>query len=106
MPGWIDTHIHATWYFNKDGRYEQGPGRGAVTTPQQAALYAEANMYATLMGGFTAVPKRGCGARRRSAGHDRIGRAARPTAFDVNRADPEMGAAAIPAKYLRHGEWV
>jgi len=57
MPGWIDTHIHATWYFNKDGRLEQGPGRGAnaVTTPQQAALYAEANMYATLMGGFTTV---------------------------------------------------
>jgi imidazolonepropionase-like amidohydrolase len=57
MPGWIDTHIHATWYFNKDGRYETGPGRGpnAVTTPQQAALYAEANMYATLMGGFTTV---------------------------------------------------
>jgi imidazolonepropionase-like amidohydrolase len=55
MPGWIDTHVHATWYFNKDGRYEQGPGRGAVTTPQQAALYAEANMYATLMGGFTTV---------------------------------------------------
>jgi hypothetical protein len=48
---------HATWYFNKDGRYEQGPGRGAnaVTTPQQAALYAEGNMYATLMGGFTTV---------------------------------------------------
>jgi imidazolonepropionase-like amidohydrolase len=57
MPGWIDTHIHATWYFNKDGRYETGPGRGpnAVTTPQQAALYAEGNMYATLMGGFTTV---------------------------------------------------
>lgn len=57
MPGWIDTHIHATWYFNKDGRYETGPGRGAnpVTTPQQAALYAEANLYATLMGGFTTV---------------------------------------------------
>ncbi len=55
MPGWIDTHVHATWYFNKDGRYETGPGRGGVTTPQQAALYAEANMFATLMGGFTTV---------------------------------------------------
>lgn len=55
MPGWIDTHIHATWYFNKEGRYEQGPGRGGITTPQQAALYAEANMYSTLMGGFTTV---------------------------------------------------
>jgi imidazolonepropionase-like amidohydrolase len=54
MPGWIDTHIHATWYFNADGRLEQG-GRGAKSTPQQAALYAAANLYATLMGGFTTV---------------------------------------------------
>jgi imidazolonepropionase-like amidohydrolase len=54
MPGWIDTHIHATWYFNKEGRYEAG-GRGSKSTPQQAALYAAANLYATLMGGFTTV---------------------------------------------------
>ncbi len=54
MPGWIDTHVHPTWYFNKDGRFEQG-GPGAKSTPQQAALYAEANLYATLMGGFTTV---------------------------------------------------
>lgn len=54
MPGWIDTHIHATWYFNRDGRLELG-GRGAKSTPQQAALYAAANLYATLMGGFTTV---------------------------------------------------
>jgi imidazolonepropionase-like amidohydrolase len=54
MPGWIDTHVHATWYFNQDGRLEQG-GRGAKSTPQQAALYAAANLYATLMGGFTTV---------------------------------------------------
>src|SRR5215475_9788476 len=45
MPGWIDTHVHPTWYFNADGRLEQG-GRGAKSTPQQAALYAEANLYA------------------------------------------------------------
>jgi len=55
MPGWIDTHVHPTWYFNRDGRLEQGPGRGGRTTPQQAALYAAANLYATLMGGFTTV---------------------------------------------------
>ncbi len=54
MPGWIDTHIHATWYFNQDGRLEQG-GRGSKSTPQQAALYATANLYSTLMGGFTTV---------------------------------------------------
>jgi imidazolonepropionase-like amidohydrolase len=54
-PGWIDTHSHITWYFNKDGRFEQGPGRGAKTTQAQAVLYAEANAYATLMGGFTTI---------------------------------------------------
>lgn len=55
MPGLIDTHVHATWYFNREGRLEQGPGRGAKSTPEQAALFAEANMYATLQGGFTTV---------------------------------------------------
>src|ERR1017187_7490881 len=55
MPGWIDTHVHITWYFNKDGRYESGPGRGSKTTQPQAVLYAAANGYATLMGGFTTV---------------------------------------------------
>jgi imidazolonepropionase-like amidohydrolase len=46
--------VHATWYFNRDGRLEQG-GRGSKSTPQQAALAAAANLYATLMGGFTTV---------------------------------------------------
>jgi imidazolonepropionase-like amidohydrolase len=58
MPGWIDTHVHATWYFNRDGRLEMG-GRGAKSTPQQAALAAAANLYATLMGGFTTVQSLG-----------------------------------------------
>jgi imidazolonepropionase-like amidohydrolase len=55
MPGWIDTHVHPTWYFNKEGRLEQGPGRNAKSTPQQAALFSAANLYATLLGGFTTV---------------------------------------------------
>src|SRR5580658_4670866 len=55
MPGWIDTHVHPTWYFNKDDRLEQGPGRGSKSTAQQAALYTAGNLYATLMGGFTTV---------------------------------------------------
>ena len=54
MPGWIDTHVHLGWYFNKEGRYDPG-GRNSTTTPQQAALYVAANAYATLMGGFTTV---------------------------------------------------
>lgn len=55
MPGWIDTHVHITWYFNKEGRFESGPGRGGKTTPAQATLYGEGNAYATLMGGFTTI---------------------------------------------------
>ena len=54
MPGWIDTHVHPTWYFNKEGRFESG-GRGARSTPQQQAIFAAANLYAILMGGFTTV---------------------------------------------------
>jgi imidazolonepropionase-like amidohydrolase len=54
MPGWIDTHVHLGWYFNQEGRYDPG-GRNSKTTPQQGALYAAANAYATLMGGFTTV---------------------------------------------------
>ena len=54
MPGWIDTHVHLGWHFNKDGRLEQG-GPGSKESPAQSALYAEGNAYATLMGGFTTV---------------------------------------------------
>jgi len=62
MPGWIDTHVHPSWYFNKDDRFEQGPGRGSKSTAQQAALYTEGNLYATLMGGFTTVQSVGAAA--------------------------------------------
>lgn len=54
MPGWIDTHTHPGWYFNRENRLEQG-GRGSIETPAASALYAEANVYATLMGGFTTI---------------------------------------------------
>src|SRR5690242_3251255 len=33
MPGWIDTHVHPEYYFNRENRLEQGPGRGAITSP-------------------------------------------------------------------------
>jgi imidazolonepropionase-like amidohydrolase len=55
MPGWIDTHVHLGWYFNRDNRLELAGARNNVETPQGAALYSEANAYATLMGGFTTV---------------------------------------------------
>src|SRR5271165_5560466 len=52
MPGWIDTHVHLGWHFNKENRLDDG-GPGSKETPPQAALYDEGNAYATLMGGFT-----------------------------------------------------
>ncbi len=58
MPGWIDTHVHPGWYFNRENRLEQG-GPGSIETPASTALYGEANVYATLMGGFTTVQSLG-----------------------------------------------
>ncbi|HWY47917.1 MAG TPA: amidohydrolase family protein [Bryobacteraceae bacterium] len=58
MPGWIDTHTHPGWYFNRENRLEQG-GRGSIETPAASALYAEANVYSTLMGGFTTIQSLG-----------------------------------------------
>ena len=57
-PGWIDTHAHPGWYFNAEGRYDPG-GRNSKTTPQEGALRTEANLYATLMGGFTTIQSLG-----------------------------------------------
>ena len=51
MPGWIDTHVHISWHFNKNGRLASFSGE----PPQQTALAAAANAWATLMGGFTTV---------------------------------------------------
>ena len=34
MPGWIDTHVHATWYFNQDGR--AGAGRARIESDAAA----------------------------------------------------------------------
>jgi imidazolonepropionase-like amidohydrolase len=58
MPGWIDTHVHLGWHFNKANRAEDG-GPESKESPQQAALYAEGNVYATLTGGFTTVQSLG-----------------------------------------------
>lgn len=58
MPGWIDTHTHPGWYFNRENRLEQG-GRGSIETPAASALYAEANVYTTMMGGFTTIQSLG-----------------------------------------------
>ena len=58
LPGFIDTHVHMGWHFNKEDRLDQG-GPGSKESAQEAALYASKNMYATLMGGFTTVQSLG-----------------------------------------------
>ncbi len=50
MPGMIDTHVHLTWHFGKDGRYATRDDNAG-----QTMLYALENAYVTLMAGFTTV---------------------------------------------------
>src|SRR5437763_3665554 len=50
LPGWIDSHVHITWSFGKDGRTA-----GAGETTQDAAYRAASNAWLTLMAGFTTV---------------------------------------------------
>ncbi|HEY6305628.1 MAG TPA: amidohydrolase family protein [Candidatus Angelobacter sp.] len=50
LPGWIDSHVHITWSFGKDGKNAGGGG-----TTQEAAYQAASNAWATLMAGFTTV---------------------------------------------------
>ena len=50
LPGLIDTHVHISSHFGKDGRYSN-----AGETPAQYILYAAESAYGTLMAGFTTV---------------------------------------------------
>jgi len=50
LPGLIDTHVHISSHFGKDGRYTN-----EGETSAQFILYAMENAYRTLMAGFTTV---------------------------------------------------
>ena len=54
MPGWIDTHVHIGWHFNREGRADT-----SQESPAQFAFGASGNAYATLMAGFTTVQSLG-----------------------------------------------
>ncbi len=56
LPGLIDTHAHPMWYFNREGRYHLGRDG---ETRADAAQAAEANAYATLLGGITTIQSPG-----------------------------------------------
>ena len=50
LPGWIDSHVHITWSFGKDGKNAGGGG-----TSPDAPYAAASNAWLTLMAGFTTV---------------------------------------------------
>jgi imidazolonepropionase-like amidohydrolase len=62
LPGWIDAHVHITWFFGKDGKFA-GMGGGTPET----ALAAASNAWSTLMAGFTTVQDMGATATLRDA---------------------------------------
>jgi imidazolonepropionase-like amidohydrolase len=68
MPGWIDTHVHVAWHFDRDGRLAWRDGRAVQDSPYDSA----GNAYATLMAGFTTVQS--VGAPSDSALRDAIDR--------------------------------
>ena len=56
LPGLIDTHVHISWHFDRNGRYAT---RASNETPEEATLFISGNAYTTLMAGFTTVQSLG-----------------------------------------------
>jgi imidazolonepropionase-like amidohydrolase len=55
LPGWIDTHVHLTWHFDRNNRLASD----SKESPQTTALAAAVNAWRTLEGGFTTVQSLG-----------------------------------------------
>ena len=84
MPGWIDSHVHITWSFDKNGR-----NAGAGDTSQYATLQAAANAWATLIAGFTTVQS--VGNTNDIPLRDAINRGAIPGPRILTSAEPLIG---------------
>lgn len=56
MPGFIDTHVHIGWHFDRNGRSNDD---GSGESPEEYAMFAGEDAYATLMGGVTTVQSLG-----------------------------------------------
>jgi len=52
LPGLIDTHVHVSWHFDRNGRYAT---EASHETPEEEVLAIAGNAYAALMAGFTTV---------------------------------------------------
>ena len=84
MPGWIDAHVHLTWFFGKDGKLA-----GAAATPAEAAYGAASNAWVMLMAGFTTVQSVGSPADMPV--RDAITRGMLPGPRILTSADPLTG---------------
>jgi imidazolonepropionase-like amidohydrolase len=62
LPGWIDAHVHVTWFFGKDGKLA-----GVEATAEEAAYAAASNAWVTLTAGFTTVQNMGSSPTMRDA---------------------------------------
>jgi imidazolonepropionase-like amidohydrolase len=62
LPGWIDAHVHVTWFFGKDGKLA-----GGEATAEEAAYAAASNAWVTLTAGFTTVQNMGSSPTMRDA---------------------------------------
>jgi imidazolonepropionase-like amidohydrolase len=51
MPGWIDTHVHLDWHFDKENKLADR----RKEKPDELALYTAENAWLTLRAGFTTV---------------------------------------------------
>ncbi len=49
LPGFIDVHVHPSWHFGADGRYQPGG------SPEERLNASLENLKATVMNGFTTV---------------------------------------------------
>jgi len=84
LPGWIDSHVHITWSFDKDGK-----NAGGGVTTQEAAYQAASNALVTLMAGFTTVQSVGSPADIPL--RDAIAKGLLPGPRILSSADPLMG---------------
>lgn len=51
MPGWIDTHVHLDWHFDREHKLADR----SKEKPEDTVLYEAENAWVTLLGGFTTV---------------------------------------------------
>jgi imidazolonepropionase-like amidohydrolase len=72
MPGWIDTHVHLDWHFDRDNKLADR----RKEKPDELALYTAENAWLSLRAGFTTVQS--VGSAMDGVVRDRINRGSLP----------------------------